>query len=188
MALEVARLVPAASRVLDVGCGNGFIAHHLTAMLGVPVVGIDLAARAGAPIEYLRYDGKHLPIANQCFDTVLLCYVLHHAQNFGLLMREVRRVLRRGGLVLVYEDIPCCWLDRVVCWIHNRQWQNRTGPCTFRLASVWRTLFSSAGFEIVAERPLSRWRNLTHPVCRSSYVLKQDGDREAEQKPAGSLF
>jgi hypothetical protein len=52
---------------------------------------------------------------------------------------------------------------------------------------VWRTLFSSAGFEIVAERPLSRWRNLTHPVCRSSYILKL-GDREAEQKPAGSLF
>ncbi len=176
MALEVARLVPIASRVLDVGCGNGFIAHHLTAMLGVPVVGIDLAERAAAPIEYLRYDGKHLPIANQCFDTVLLCYVLHHAQNFGLLMREVRRVLRRGGLVLVYEDIPCCWLDRVVCWIHNRQWRNRTGPCTFRLAPGWRTQFSSAGFEIVAERPLSRWRNLTHPVCRSAYVLKLDGD------------
>src|SRR6266704_6100689 len=52
MALEIARLVPIASRVLDVGCGNGFIAYHLTAMLGVPVVGIDLAERAAAPVEY----------------------------------------------------------------------------------------------------------------------------------------
>ena len=175
MALEVARLVAPHSRVLDVGCGNGFIAHHLTAMLGEPVVGIDLAKRTAAPIAYLCYDGKRLPIANQCFDTVLLCYVLHHAQDFDLIMSEVRRVLRPGGLVVVYEDIPCCWLDRVVCWIHKRQWQHRTGPCTFRLTTVWRTLFSSAGFEIVAERPLSRWRNLTHPVCRNSYVLKLNG-------------
>jgi len=29
MALEIARCLPRQSRVLDVGCGNGFIAHHL---------------------------------------------------------------------------------------------------------------------------------------------------------------
>src|SRR6185295_1299762 len=44
MAREIARAIPAASRVLDVGCGNGFIAHHLTATLGTNVVGIDLDA------------------------------------------------------------------------------------------------------------------------------------------------
>jgi hypothetical protein len=81
-------------------------------------------------------------------------------------------------------------LDRVVCRIHNRQWQHRTGPCSFRLDAVWRTLFSSAGFEIVAERPLSRWRNLTHPVCRRFYVLKQvDTRRNApERTPRPTLI
>src|SRR5882762_925654 len=33
MALEVARVIPHGSRVLDVGCGNGYIAHHLSALL-----------------------------------------------------------------------------------------------------------------------------------------------------------
>src|SRR5712671_259189 len=42
MALEVARIVPRHAEVLDVGCGNGFLAHHLSAMLGRNVVGIDL--------------------------------------------------------------------------------------------------------------------------------------------------
>jgi len=42
MALEVAQVMPRHSRVLDVGCGNGFIAHHLSAMLGTDVTGIDL--------------------------------------------------------------------------------------------------------------------------------------------------
>jgi hypothetical protein len=88
-------------------------------------------------------------------------------------LREMRRVLREGGLALIYEDIPQTWWDRGVCWIHNLQWRGRTGPCTFRLESEWRALFRSLGFEIVSERSLSRWRNLTHPVSRRFCVLKQ---------------
>src|SRR5213593_503797 len=57
MALEIARVIPQGSEVLDVGCGNGFIAHHLSAMLGRAALGIDLGKRAEAPIEYRRYDG-----------------------------------------------------------------------------------------------------------------------------------
>jgi len=33
-------------------------------------------------------------------------------------------------------------------------------------------MFSLAGFEIVKERPLSRWRNLAHPVSRRFFVIK----------------
>src|SRR5215204_1824675 len=42
MALELARVLPRAGRVLDVGCGGGYIAHHLSALLGAPVSGIDV--------------------------------------------------------------------------------------------------------------------------------------------------
>src|ERR1700752_5030663 len=41
MALEIARVIPHGSQVLDVGCGTGFIAHHLSAMMGTAVIGID---------------------------------------------------------------------------------------------------------------------------------------------------
>jgi SAM-dependent methyltransferase len=172
MALEIARFVPPLSHVLDVGCGNGFIAHHLSAMVRTSVVGIDLPDNTAAPIDYRRYDGKHFPIGERCFDAVLLCYVLHHADDFPLIMSEVRRVLRHGGLAVVYEDIPRGWWDRVVCKGHDLQWRKRTGPCKFHLEAEWRRLFSSAGFEIVTERRLSRWRNLTHPVCRQFFLLK----------------
>ena len=42
MALEVARTLPLRANVLDVGCGNGFIAHYLSGMLGTSVVGLDV--------------------------------------------------------------------------------------------------------------------------------------------------
>lgn len=172
MAVEVARVIPRSARVLDVGCGSGFIAHHLTGLLNTRAVGLDLAQSVEAPIDYLPYDGLRFPLPDRSFDTVLLCYVLHHTQDIQLVLGEVCRVLRDGGLVVVYEDIPCCWWDRFICWSHDLRWRNRTGHCTFRLEAEWRALFGSLGFEIVAERSLSRWRNLAHPVSRRFYILK----------------
>jgi len=172
MALEVARVLPPRADILDVGCGNGFIAHHLQGMLGTTVVGLDVATNTAARINYLPYDGRHFPVRDQSFDAVLLCYVLHHAQDPRLVLNEVSRVLRDGGVAIIYEDIPSIWWDRVVCWVHDRQWRGRTGPCTFQAEHDWRRTFSLAGFEIVKERALSRWRNLAHPVARQFFVIR----------------
>lgn len=175
MALEIARTIPRGVKVLDVGCGNGFIAHHLAGLLQSNVVGLDVAKSPDTPVRYLRYDGRHFPVKDKSFDGVLLCYVLHHAQNFKLVMNEVRRVLKDDGLLIVYEDIPALGIDRLVCWLHNRKWRHRTGACTFQLEHEWRELFSLSGFTVINERPLSRWRNVFHPVSRRLFVLKANG-------------
>src|SRR5436853_5411565 len=87
MALEIARVIPASSEVLDVGCGNGFIAHHLSGMLGTSTVGIDLDNGTDAPIDYRRYDGARFPAPDKSFDAVLPCYVLHHAQHVSVVLK-----------------------------------------------------------------------------------------------------
>jgi ubiquinone/menaquinone biosynthesis C-methylase UbiE len=181
MALEIARVLPAKARVLDVGCGNGFIAHHLSAMLNAKAIGIDLVDKTEAAIDYRQFDGKQFPVADRSVDAVLLCYVLHHAKDISILMRELHRVLSCGGQAVIYEDIPSAWWDRFVCWTHNLKWRKRTGLCTFRNESEWRALFNSAGFDILTERPLSRGRNLTHPVRRRFYVLKQNSSQAVTQ-------
>ncbi|HVQ40200.1 MAG TPA: class I SAM-dependent methyltransferase, partial [Pyrinomonadaceae bacterium] len=173
MALEIARVIPRGSRVLDVGCGNGYIAHHLSALLTGKVVGIDLGAKSEAPIDYRTFNGTDFPVAAGSFEAVLFCYVLHHAQNLNAIMAEVSRVLQPGGRVVIYEDIPETWWDRLVCLIHDRKWRGRTGPCTFQTPAKWGLLFTAAGFEIVNERQLSRWRNLAHPVSRRLFVLNR---------------
>lgn len=183
MALEVARVLPRRTRVLDVGCGNGFIAHHLTAMLGTEVVGLDVTRATSARIEYLRYDGRRFPLPDDSFDAALLCYVLHHAQDLRAVLAEVRRALRDGGLIVVYEDIPGSYWDRLMCWTHDLMWRGRTGRCSFRCESDWRTIFGSLGFEVVAERPLSRWRNLAYPVRHRFYLLRSHGAQR--RQPAG---
>lgn len=174
MALEIACVLPRHASVLDVGCGNGFIAHHLSALLGSSVLGIDLAPNAEAPINYKQFDSVTFPVASGSVDAILLCYVLHHAQDLAVVMSEMRRVLAQGGMAVVYEDIPESGWDRVVCAIHDRKWRGRTGACRFKTTYEWPAIFSRAGFTVVSQRRLSRWRNMAHPVRRNFYVFKLD--------------
>jgi len=173
MASEIARVIPRGASVLDIGCGSGFIAHHLAALASAGVTGIDVRKETDAPISYFCFDGARFPVGDSTFDAALLCYVLHHAQDQRAFLSEVRRALRRGGLAVVYEDIPLGVWDAAVCRAHDRQWRARTGPCTFRRDDGWRELFESAGFSVVSERSLSRWRNLAHPVSRRLFVLRK---------------
>ncbi|HEY5885618.1 MAG TPA: class I SAM-dependent methyltransferase [Pyrinomonadaceae bacterium] len=172
MALEVAQMIPQGSRVLDIGCGSGYIAHHLSAMRNAVVTGIDLEPQTEAPIKYRQYNGLRIPADKASTDAALLCYVLHHAQDLRTVLTEVRRVLCNGGVAVVYEDIPESAWDRLLCSMHDLKWRKRTGPCTFRANAEWRRVFGSYGFEVVNERRLSRWRNLAHPVSRRCYLLK----------------
>jgi SAM-dependent methyltransferase len=174
MALEISRALcrSPSQRILDVGCGNGYIAHHLSAMLRTRVLGIDLDAKTEAAIDYRPFNGTHFPVESNSLDVVLFCYVLHHAQDLESLLNEVRRVLCEGGQVIVYEDNPESWWDRIVCSLHDRQWRGRTGPCTFNTEAGWRTLFEAASFEVVRTRSLSRGRNLAHPVSRRFFVMR----------------
>lgn len=171
MALEMARVIPRGSEVLDVGCGNGYITHHLSAMMGASVIGIDVADATEAAIDYRRYDGLRFPVAGNSFDAVVLAYVLHHAQDTKAMLEEMRRVLRPGGLAVIYEDIPKTLWDRFICWTHDCKWRKRTGACTFRGESEWRSVFEEAGFKVIQSRQLARLRNLTHPVCRRFFLL-----------------
>lgn len=177
MALEIARVVPRGSEVLDVGCGNGYITHHLSAMLGTNVVGIDVADATQAPIDYRRYNGREFPAVNASFDAVVLAYVLHHAQDMHSMLDEMKRVLRPGGLAIIYEDIPATAWDRFICWTHDLKWRKRTGACTFRSELNWLGVFEFAGFQIIRERRLSRLRNLVHPVCRRFFLLSFNGEK-----------
>ena len=171
MAKEIANHLRHGSRVLDVGCGSGFIAHHLSALMGKPALGIDVEPKAEAPIAYRAFDGKTLPNDDASVDAVLFCYVLHHAADAVPLLEEARRVLADGGRIVIYEDTPRAWIDRYFTWRHDRKWRPRTGPCTFRRDHEWRELFNRLGFRVVLGRAISRWRDLGYPVARSFYVL-----------------
>jgi SAM-dependent methyltransferase len=108
-------------RALDVGCGNG----RLDAMLeplgelhGVDV-SPDMVAAAAESVPRGNFqvaDGTHLPFADGAFDVTFTVCTLHHVEPPERLtfMRELARVTRPGGLVVVFEHNPANPLTRLV--------------------------------------------------------------------------
>jgi SAM-dependent methyltransferase len=99
--------LPARARVLDVGCGTGANAGVL-ASGGRLVAGVDVAAlplalgRTDTHTARLRADGRALPFADQVFDLVCALDVLEHLDDDAAAVRELRRVLRPGGVLVVF--------------------------------------------------------------------------------------
>jgi 2-polyprenyl-6-hydroxyphenyl methylase / 3-demethylubiquinone-9 3-methyltransferase len=107
VAAEVtAKLGERRCRILDVGCGAGFLANHLGA-LGHDVTGLDasddalaVAARhdPGHTVRYQKGDALELPFEDASFDVVCAMDLLEHVEDPEQAIAEAARVLRPSGL------------------------------------------------------------------------------------------
>ncbi len=100
--------------LLDIGTGTGRMLEVLGPKLD-RAMGVDLSremiamARAKLDQAGLRHcsvrqaDMYQLPLAEACFDIVIIHQVLHYAENPPRAVTEAVRVLRPGGLLLVVD-------------------------------------------------------------------------------------
>lgn len=95
--------------MLDIGAGRGKLLLSAKSD-GWKVVGIETSPRfAGVAEKYSGVEVRRAPLeqcgfASDSFDVVILGAVLEHLYNPDEVMREVARVLRRGGIL--YVDVP----------------------------------------------------------------------------------
>ena len=91
-------------RVLEIGSGTGYLLHRIQ-LLGADVRGVEPGpqAEAGAAKYGLPIDRGFFPAVDvgDGFDLAILYLVLEHVPDPETLLREVNRVVRPGGLVLV---------------------------------------------------------------------------------------
>lgn len=105
---------------LDVGCGIGNyharLGGRFRALAGVDVsqASLSRAAARNGHVDYRHYDGRRLPFENQSFDLVFTICVMHHVPpaQWPAFASEMRRVLKPGGLALVFEHNPANPLTR----------------------------------------------------------------------------
>jgi ubiquinone/menaquinone biosynthesis methyltransferase len=103
------------TRALDVCCGTGDIAMALAAR-GAQVSAVDFSesmlararqrsARLGGPrpVEFIQGDALRLPFPDDTFDVVTMGYGLRNLAQFERGVRELYRVARPGGRILILE-------------------------------------------------------------------------------------
>jgi SAM-dependent methyltransferase len=123
-------------RVLDYGCGNGYVLSHY-AKNGALVCGVDLTeaalrrARArfdlmGLPGSFAKGDGVSIPFRSGTFDIACSMGVLHHVSDPRPILNELHRVLRPGG--------------RLMLMVYNRD------SFRYRVTFRWRKLFGAPQF------------------------------------------
>jgi ubiquinone/menaquinone biosynthesis C-methylase UbiE len=140
-------------RILDVGTGTGRISIPLM-QLGADLIGCDISTRMMDKLRtkypaarLAQADALRLPFASHQFEAVLTVHVLHLIGGWRTALREIKRVLKRGGVHLntwyyrpgtsLDTQIRDYWRGRVEA--HGGQWRR---PGAQDYIEVWTELQS----------------------------------------------
>ncbi len=103
--------LPPGGALLDVGCGTGLLLETMLARKEAKVAGIDIspemirvaAERLGTQAELRVGDSEDLPWENDTFDAVTCTSSFHHYPQPAKALREMNRVLKRGGQLVLAD-------------------------------------------------------------------------------------
>ncbi len=139
--------LPANARILDVGCGRGFILHEFTQLLsGCAVAGFDVSevglatAKEEVRPHLFKHDAREpLPFADKSFDLAISINALHNLppQDVVRALSEMQRVAKNQFLV-VESFRTTEELFNLQCWALTCE--------TFLRPDSWNWLFTLAGY------------------------------------------
>ncbi|WP_053227125.1 class I SAM-dependent methyltransferase [Solirubrobacter soli] len=168
--------IPCHARLLDAGCGSGRTLDVL-ADFG-HASGIDLSEDAVDVARSRGHTDVHvapveaIPYADGTFDLVTCLDVIEHTRDDDVALRELRRVSRPGGLLLVtVPAYQALWSHHDEANMHYRRYERRSLRCAAE-ASGW-TIVRETSFNGLLLAPAAAVRLATrrYGFARSDLAL-----------------
>ncbi len=117
---------------LEIGCGGGILSEEIAGM-GFNTTGIDPSeqslniARKHASdnklkIKYENGTGEKLPFQNSTFDVVFCCDVLEHVRDLPVVISEISRVLKSGG-IFIYDTFNRTYFSKICAIKILQEWK-----------------------------------------------------------------
>ncbi len=143
------------AKLLDMGCGAGH-ASFIAAGQVKEVVAYDLSeqmlavvndaaqTRAIANLTTRHGYAETLPFDDQSFDIVISRYSAHHWHDVGKALREVKRVLKPGGVV-IFMDVMSPGHPVLDIWLQTVEALRDTSHVRNYSSGEWLSLFNEAG-------------------------------------------
>ncbi len=113
----------AEDEILDLGGGTGRIAKFFIGKARRVVVADPSTAMIGSclkkGLECVVTSGNKLPFSDNIFDKVLIIDALHHIQEKEAVLKEVRRILKPGGNLILEEFNPKSLLGKIIVYFEK---------------------------------------------------------------------
>lgn len=137
---------------LDIGCAFGYLVNfakpHFKRVAGVDIseFAIEEARRTFPNLEFYVADVAHLPFQNEEFDTITALDILEHTSDVGLSLKEVHRVLKKGGFTFLRMPHKGIWRKLLGC---NDKDKTHISVLT---EEEYKKLIKQSGFQIIQTR------------------------------------
>jgi SAM-dependent methyltransferase len=155
--LRAASFVPLGSRILDVACGLGTNSVCLGPRgeyFGTDIALNFLRHAPGGNLRLACSDGEALPFAAETFDAVISTYALEHCVEPVRFLREMHRVARRGGRIILLGpawDFPFWYPNALLSKSGSFLW--RAGYAARRAAGQLRAMLGGASPFMIIDEP-----------------------------------